>query len=158
MSSVELQNFKFPLLSIHKDYDRNLAPILHLAFAQIRKFYDKLYQVTDNYPDLIEVGDQIDFPLDQILTHVKLLDKVFDDVIRPIRPERFGKKEPEEKLALADVMIQLVEHHNLLLQRYAELELEGKSDISEFKAVISELGILCVLFLNHLEPPVPKLV
>jgi len=137
---------------LHEEYKKNLAPLLHLTFAQIRTYYDNLYETTDVFHELDSVVDQIDFPLDQLLTNIKLLEKVFDDIIRPIAPERFAKNRQENSsISSISVMSQLLSATDKLLRLNARLELEGDNVAHDFKKVVAEINLLCVLFLQFLK-------
>ena len=144
------------LLDLHTKYTTRLMPILHLAFAQVRNFYDDLYAMTDVNPTLVKISDQLDYPLDQILTHVRLLDKLFDDLIRPICPERYAKKKETTEFNPANTISHIAENNAKLLNYYAELELEG-SECLDIKNIATEINILCVLFLQQLKVKFPHI-
>ena len=139
------------LLVLHKEYSESLASVLHLAFAQIRSYYDKLYEITDAYPELDKIADQIDFPLDQLLTNIKLLEKVFDDLIRPIAPERFAKKDNKASIPGISVISRLLNSTDRLFRLYAQLELEGDDVGQDFKKIVAEINLLCIIFLQYLK-------
>lgn len=137
---------KSALLELHTKFVSELNPFLRLAFAHIREYMDEIYSITDVHQKLESMLDEVDFSFDQILTHVLLAEKVFDNLVRPIAPERFAKKKKAPTPEPVTVWLELLRAVDQLVLSYAKMQLNDTDcDDNSVKILLSKVALLCVL-------------